>query len=569
MTRLSRLLPSLALACATFGGLTLSCSHAIAQDQPAPAPAPAAGGGKTPEELATPEPPPPASGALTAEEAQAAPVDKLRQDTEDFWHYGKIGRYDQAVPIAQQILGSGKSDIEILQALEAVAGDRQDDVYNWLLKWQQNDTMKDVATQLLVKCHDGTNARVQDPAYITRQIMRLATNHRSYLLALDELRRSGELCVPLMIDMLRDPTMNQYHSAIRAAFVDLGRQALNPLVAATEMTDDPDTCMIILQVLGSIGYDSAEPYIARLANDANTPFPVKDVATKVLIRMGVADPASVKAADLFYELGDKFYYNNSSIAVDRRNPVAYLWTWDGTIKHLRPIEVPPGIFNDVMAMRACEYALKLDDTYFKAVSLWLAANYKREADLPEGQKDASRPDNYPSAHYWGVAYGSKYLEPVVERALSDHNSAVALRSIKSLEEIAGQANLFSEDHQPMLDALRYPDRLVRFRSRVRLCQRPAPEELPRSGARGAHVGRCHAPDGQAQRPAGDPHSGHVQPDGRGPQGRRIQRAGRDFARERRRIGRQPPRSRCHHHLREARPRGHDQASGPDLAECSP
>ena len=38
-----------------------------------------------------------------------------------------------------------------------------------------------------------------------------------------------------------------------------------------------------------------------------------------------------------------------------------------------------------------------------------AANYRREAELPEGQADATRPENNPTGHFYGVNSGAKFL----------------------------------------------------------------------------------------------------------------------------------------------------------------
>ena len=80
---------------------------------------------------------------------------------------------------------------------------------------------------------------------------------------------------------------------------------------------------------------------------------------------------------------------------DPRRLVSYMWYWTED-KGLTKIDVPNPIFSDLMAMRSAEYALTLG-TSQEAQALWLVANYKREVDLPEGQKDATRADNQPSA----------------------------------------------------------------------------------------------------------------------------------------------------------------------------
>ena len=68
---------------------------------------------------------------------------------------------------------------------------------------------------------------------------------------------------------------------------------------------------------------------------------------------------------------------------------------------------------------------------------------------------------------------------MLDRARRDHNSAVSLRAVKSLEQIAGQANLYNGDVQPLVDAMSYPDRIVRFEAAI-----AAGSALPQKAFRG-------------------------------------------------------------------------------------
>ncbi len=113
--------------------------------------------------------------------------------------------------------------------------------------------------------------------------------------------------------------------------------------------------------------------------------------------MGVSDPHSINPAKAFYQLSEKFYYNNADISADVRDPKAKanIWYWNESTG-LERKQVPPQIFSDIMAMRASEYALKLGAQRGDALSLWLAANYKREVDLPHGMTDPTREENQPS-----------------------------------------------------------------------------------------------------------------------------------------------------------------------------
>ena len=302
------------------------------------------------------------------------------------------------------------------------------------------------------------------PKYIEDNIKLLSQNERGYDLAIDRLRESGELAVIYLIDDLRDVSKNSYHSSIRRALRDLGLAAVNPLLAATEMKDQ-QTLMTVVDVLGDLGYDVAVPYLARLLQSSETQGDVKAATNDALRRLRIADPGILVPATQFYQLSEKFYYDNSAVRAEKKNPIGRIFYWNED-KGLTFLAVPQPIFHDVMSRRAAEYALKLtqgngtvaDDS----LSLWLSANFQDEAELPTGQKDTTLSADSPSAHYWGTLSGTKYLNFALSRANRDRNAAVAIRVIQSLQDTGGQATLFGGTDHPLMDALQFPDRLVRY-----------------------------------------------------------------------------------------------------------
>lgn len=391
----------------------------------------------------------------------AAPDARLLKKVEDFWHYARVGRFDLANSNANDILSGGFKPEDVLVAFEQVAANHKDGLYERVLGWQRVDPLKDSAVKLLTTLNEGARLRRENPQYIIRQIERLSVNERAFELAMSRLRDAGEIAAAIMVEFLQDPAKRQHHFAIRRALVEMGRSALNPLVAATEMKD-VQTLEAVINVLRDIGYDAALPYLSKVAQNKQLPVPVQQVATQALIGMGVKDPGALNTAQLFYELGEKFYYENASIVADSRIGTGWIWYWvEG--KGLQRTGVPASIFNELMAMRSAEYTLSLDPNRADAVSLWLAANYKREVELPEGTTDATRKQGQPDAHYYGVAAGTRYLNPVLARTQRDRNAAVALKAIRSLGEIVGSSSLFAvKDSEPVLSAMNFPDRLVRF-----------------------------------------------------------------------------------------------------------
>ncbi len=439
----------------------------------APAEAPAA-----PAAPATPAAPeaPPAAPAAAAPGAQAnattpaqpAADAELKDAVENFWHYGKIARYDLALAEAQKILAKKDKPADVLAAFEQTADERKDNLDQWLLRWQGTQQLKDVTSQIISLLNEGRRTRRANPAEIEKNVQRLTSTGRGYILAVQQLRESGELAVPIMIDYLRDPSKSQYHGAIRDALRDLGRPGLNPLVAVTE-TKNADLLVPVCAVLGELGYGSAIPYLDRLAASNDQSPTVRSAAAQALMRMGAGNPNAMNPAELFYQLGERFYYDTADITADKRDPQApaNVWYWDEQ-KGLVRVQVPQPIFNEIMAMRACEYSLKLGQSRGDALSLWLASNYKREAEIPEGGSDPTRAQNQPSAHFYGVDSGAQYLNNALARALHDRNSQVALKCIKSMQEIIGRTNLFSGQAgggaPALIDGMSSADRLVRFES---------------------------------------------------------------------------------------------------------
>jgi hypothetical protein len=480
MTRLPRSLFRVVFACSlsvpiawTASTSAQDAAPAPAAGAPAPKPAPKAPTPAAPAAPATPAPaadapapaaetPAAAPASAAAKPAEADPKQELKDAVDNFWHYGKIARYDLATAAGQQIIAAKDKPQDILENFERVAQERGDDLDQWIIRWQGIEPLKAQANQIMGLLNEGRRARRANPAYIEENIKRLNRPGRPYQIAVGRLRESGEVAVPMMIDYLRDPAKAQYSAGVRSALRDMGRPALNPLLAATEMKNQ-QTLAEIVNVIGDIGYNVSVPYLARLANGNDQPQAVRLAASQSLQRMGVSDPRQVSPAESFYELAEKFYYDNADIAADRRDPNApsNVWYWDEA-NGLQRKQVPQPIFNETMAMRASEYALKLGAQRGDALSLWLASNYKREVELPQGATDTTRAENQPSAHFYGVDAGPQYLNNALSRTLRDHDWPVALKVVRSLEQIGGNSTLIPGNVNPLVDAMGSPDRPVRY-----------------------------------------------------------------------------------------------------------
>ena len=431
---------------------------------PAPA-APAAPDASTPAAPATPAAPgTDTTGAATqpaAAPAEAKADQTLQQNVENFWHYTNIARYDLASAEVRQMLT--REPLEVYNALRAESELRRNklDVNLFLANKSAIPEMHEALTGLITKVNEARRNLAHDPAEIARNIQILNKGPRYHIDGVEHLRLSGEMAVPIMLDDLRDQRMADLHGDILDALQELGREVLNPLVAATMMGNDPSTLVAVTEVIGRIHNPEAAPYLLRVIQDPNTSESVKTSVVVALAQLGV-DPRT-PAGSAFYDLAQRYYYNTASITADNRNPVAYVWTWADD-KGLVRAEAPQGTFNDIMAMRSAEQALKLG-AHEDSASLWLAADNKREIDLKPGEKPSDVYSDAP-ADYFNGRMGTRYVNNVLNRALHDQNAGLAMKTIKSLQEMVGPANMSQSG--PLVDAMNYPDRLVRFEAAMAL-----------------------------------------------------------------------------------------------------
>jgi hypothetical protein len=400
--------------------------------------------------------------------AAAAPDAKLVKQVEDFWHAAKLGRYDAASKLAEGVLGAGAAPVDLLAAFEQVSSVRKDDLGAWTIRLLGTKELAEPMTKINAILTEGRYARRSDPKFIDQQIQRLIVNPIGYANGVDNLRSSGELAVPQLLSYLQKPQLSHFHDAVRRAIKDMGRQTLAPLVASTSM-EDTATLAQVVTLLGDLGYTDTAPYLLRLVNH---PAPeVKDATLIALKKLNVDAQSPADAA--FYDLAQKLHAGKSSIAADNRNPMAFVWFYNEK-EGLNKKDVSPAIYDEVMAMRASEYALELagsqDGTVSdSALALWLTANYKRQIEVPEGQTDATRAEGQPQAHYYGVTSGPKYLGMALNRALEAGQPATAYEIIRSFQEIVGQNNLdIKGNGASLVSALSYPDRRVRFEAAMAL-----------------------------------------------------------------------------------------------------
>jgi HEAT repeat protein len=267
-----------------------------------------------------------------------------------------------------------------------------------------------------------------------------------------------------MLDAMTDPSRESELANVVRALPQIGRDAIRPLAAALQTENVPLKAQIIT-ALGKISYPQSLPYLKYVIENENST-ELRAMAQES-IRQINPDMLQVPAAQLFYELAEKYYYHAQSLAPAQDANFANVWFWDSNGGKLVREEVDKNYFNELMAMRTCEWALRADAGFGSAIGLWLAAFFKAESTGVE-KMPAYFGDRHADALVYATTAGVEYLHQALARAVKDNNAHVALGVIEALATTAGEKSLLYQmgPSQPLLQALSFNDRMVRYSAAI-------------------------------------------------------------------------------------------------------
>lgn len=389
---------------------------------------------------------------------------------DDFNHYTLIARPDLAAAAGTALLGAAQPG-ELLDVVEA------SDFKDWdrtLERAQKMDEVRDVAAQLAQTIQQARIDRSREDTRIAANIDVLDDGKRAFTEATERLRAAGQYAAPQLLATLLDDAKTAQHPFVLSAIVAIGRPLVYPLSVA--LPDVPAvTQQQLARALAEIGYPLALPYMKQVIENPKTNASAKQTVQSAydVIARQVRAPANATAADLFYQLGlneyDAATRGDKPIGFDAATGKGLVWAYIGE-GGLVPTPVPGEIFGDVLALRDAQKALQLSPAMDKALTLWLLANLRRENRLPEGQTDPSYAGHLQPASYYAMLAGPQRQHEVLNRALDDQDTALALDAIAALAATAGPDALVNQSGpiQPLIRAVSYPDRRVRYTAALAL-----------------------------------------------------------------------------------------------------
>lgn len=408
--------------------------------------------------------------AVSFQFAQSAFAQAASDASNNFWndfnHYVRIARMDLAAESAKGLL----SQTDNQRLLDLVEGSEYPDFESGLARASRFEQLAGVSQQLSTRLQAAKIDRMRDPARIVGDIKRLADGTRANMNATARLRAAGQFATPHLLSTLTNPQQRRLHPQVMAALVAVGQPAVFPLAIALPKLEPVQRAQVA-QVLAEIGYPLALPYLKLVLEDqridSNVRSVVQSAADKLSAAAGV--PSKSTAAELFLTLAQSHYEHSTATpdgstvpGFDAVQNKGIMWEYD-LKAGLVAVPLPGSIFGDVLAMRAARQVLELEPNNDEALNLWLCANLRRENRRGQ-EKDPSYPANLLQPQFYLQMSGPLRQHDVLKRALDDGDTMLALEAVAALGNTAGSSALVNRDKaiQPVLRALSFPDRRVRF-----------------------------------------------------------------------------------------------------------
>ena len=391
----------------------------------------------------------------------ATSAQTVEENWNDFLHYTKIGRLDLAKGYAQAVLDSVPDPVKLLDLSEK--NPQGYDILLRVVETAADAELTELSSKLLEVIEQGRFISRTKPKIIAEEIRKLSGHSRERLAASERLKNAGEYAIPYILDAIADPSRKEELPNILWGLSQMGTDAIRPLAAALQ-TEKMTVKAEIIKAMGKIGYPQSLAYL-KYVTEKDDSAELRNLAGQSIQQV---DPAALKlpAAHLFYQLAENYYYHAESLAPAADADFANIWFWDSSARKLVSERVDKSYFSELMAMRACEWALKADPEFSRAIGLWQGSYFKAESagvDMP----NYFGPGHAEAAVYATTA-GAEYLHQALARAIGDRNAYVALQAIEALAGTAGEKSLFYRlgIEQPLVQALTFNNKAVRYSAAI-------------------------------------------------------------------------------------------------------
>lgn len=382
----------------------------------------------------------------------------------DFIHFVKIARFDVAADLGTRLLDSVAGSEEFVDLIEQSR--EQQRFEEAVAAGLRVPVVEPIAAELESLFRDGKLARARNPEEIARNIGLLTEGLRARTLARERLMVAGEYAMPQLLDAYLQQKDLALKAQVQRLMVDMGRQAIAPLMSALPGLDATSQ-EAIAEVLGLIPYRTSLPVLIDVYQSTQSNA-VRQATGRAISRLG-GNPGS-NVAEMYSLLANSYYSEPAELTSFPDEEFQLLWNFDpGLGLVMVPIQTP--VFHEAMSMRLAERALNLQPQNNETLALWVASNYSRSFDSPDGYENPAYGSDRRSAEYFGIAVGPEIDQLVLRRGIDSRDTPLVRSAIGAIAQTAGSRSLWGQDidgRYPLLESLNYQNRRVQFETALAL-----------------------------------------------------------------------------------------------------
>ena len=401
-------------------------------------------------------------------------------------HYLLIGNANLAAAAFQELFDSGITDEQIARLVDerGLADKVERSITRGRGMEQSNALVVDFETRL----RNGARATSRNALRIEESVAALNGSMRQQMMARSRLLSAGPFAVPALLKALANASDARSSNAARAVLVDLKRLAVDPLCAALPAVD-PTTQRKICEILGEIGYPSAQPFLLDLAGKADTAADVRGAALRAYSRLG---GTTEDAASQYAALARRYFDQVPSLIPYPADAGNVIWSHDSA-GGLIGTSVPTPVYCETMAVLLSRNALRIDPNSQMALAVFIAADLRRAVLMRLMNMDVSAEEDSLRAELLqprfspellATASGSLAAQLALGMALDASDVLLVRECLRVIAFNSGASALVSpsKGRSPVVECLAYADRRVRFDAAIVLARSLPQMQFPQDSS---------------------------------------------------------------------------------------
>lgn len=337
--------------------------------------------------------------------------------------------------------------------------------------------------QTLIKGSLDANAKLlKDPRRVARFVNNLGQTREEYIFAVQELRRSGDFVVPIMVETLRTDTNPELRRGILSAVRELGPETIPGFRASVDGLDgDLKIGMLqaiagradIVRLMNFVDTDIT-PYLWYYASDNKDPS-VKSAAAMILRSLTGGSLDQRQPSAELVAVARRLYDRKADFAaLDRATNRVTYWLWDADAGTVASHNLSLANAQERLGLKYLTWAVERDPGNASAEQLFIALATERAMERANFGNFAK---GDPVVYRVVAAAPSSMILELLNAAMVEKKTALVLGLVQVLGDRAEIQAAYPIERTgpdgtpirrpaPLVQALNYPDPRVQYAAAV-------------------------------------------------------------------------------------------------------